>query len=105
MHGRQFNCRRCQPMPVQSPAQESVAAELAKLLTCSIQDLRDRWRNLFKSKPSKAFGFDLLRRTIAQRLQEKCLRQIIHDNAARAQSDHRASGKISDSPTEDADPH
>jgi hypothetical protein len=63
-------------MSNQSPAQEPVAAELAKLPTCSIQDLRNRWRNLFKSKPSKAFGFDLLRRTIAQRLQENAFGKL-----------------------------
>lgn len=57
-------------MPVQSPAQEAVAAELIKLPSCSIHDLRERWRALFRGEPPPAFGLDLLRRSIAQKLQE-----------------------------------
>ena len=57
-------------MPMQSPAQEPVAAELTKLPGCSIHDLRERWRALFRSEPPPAFGPDLLRRSIAQKLQE-----------------------------------
>lgn len=57
-------------MPVQSPAQEAVAAELIKLPSCSIHDLRERWRALFRGEPPHAFGPDLLRRSIAQKLQE-----------------------------------
>jgi hypothetical protein len=57
-------------MPIQSPAQESVAAELTKLTGYSIHDLRERWRVLFCHEPPPAFGPDLLRRSIAQKLQE-----------------------------------
>ena len=57
-------------MPVQSPAQEAVVAELTKLPGCSIKELRERWRTLFRSAPPPAFGPDLLRRSIAHRLQE-----------------------------------
>ena len=57
-------------MSTQSPAQEPVAAELAKLPGCSIHALRERWRGLFRHEPPPAFGPDLLRRSIAQKLQE-----------------------------------
>jgi hypothetical protein len=36
-----------------------------------IADLRKRYRELFRAEPPKAFGPDLLRRSIAQRIQEK----------------------------------
>jgi len=61
---------RCQFMPIENPTQEPVAAELAKLHGFSIQALRARWRALFRSDPPPAFGPDLLRRSIAQKLQE-----------------------------------
>jgi len=57
-------------MPIQSPAQEQVAAELTKLPGCLIHELRERWRALFRGEPPPAFGPDLLRRSIAQKLQE-----------------------------------
>lgn len=57
-------------MPIQSPAQEPVAAELTKLAGCSIHDLRTRWHTLFRNEPPSAFGPDLLRRSIAHKLQE-----------------------------------
>ena len=57
-------------MPMQSPAQEAVDAELSTLPGCSIHALRERWRALFRANPPAAFGPDLLRRSIAHRLQE-----------------------------------
>ena len=57
-------------MPMQSPAQEAGRTELATLPGCSIHALRDRWRGMFRSEPPPAFGPDLLRRSIAQKLQE-----------------------------------
>ena len=36
-----------------------------------IVELRALWRAKFKSDPPKAFGPDLLRRSIAQKVQEK----------------------------------
>jgi hypothetical protein len=57
-------------MPLQTPTQEPVAAALAILPGCSIHELRARWRALFRSEPPPAFGPDLLRRSIAQKLQE-----------------------------------
>lgn len=48
-----------------------VKAELDRLPTTSIADLRKRYRELFRAEPPKAFGPDLLRRGIAHRIQEK----------------------------------
>lgn len=47
-----------------------VEAELERLPTARIADLRTRYRELFRIEPPKAFGPDLLRRSIAYRIQE-----------------------------------
>ena len=57
-------------MPMQNGALEATTTELATLAGCSIHALRDRWHSIFRSKPPPAFGPDLLRRSIAQKLQE-----------------------------------
>jgi len=49
----------------------TVEAELDRLPTTPIADLRKRYRELFRREPPKAFGPDLLRRSIAQRIQER----------------------------------
>jgi hypothetical protein len=49
----------------------TVEAELDLLPTMPIVDLRIRYRELFRAEPPKAFGPDLLRRSIAHRIQEK----------------------------------
>src|SRR6185437_9178642 len=48
----------------------SVGAELERLRSMPIVELRALWRAKFKSEPPKAFGPDLLRRSIAYRIQE-----------------------------------
>ena len=48
-----------------------VEAELERLPAIPIVELRKRYRELFKAEPPKAFGPDLLRRSIAHRIQEK----------------------------------
>ncbi len=53
------------------PADPAVEAELDRLSTTPIADLRNRYRELFWAEPPKAFGPDLLRRSIAHRIQEK----------------------------------
>ena len=53
------------------PAEPAVEAELDRLPTIPIADLRKRYRELFRTEPPKAFGPDLLRRSIAHRIQEK----------------------------------
>lgn len=52
-------------------AADPVVEELDRLLTASIADLRERYLELFRTDPPKAFGPDLLRRSIAHRIQEK----------------------------------
>jgi hypothetical protein len=47
-----------------------VEVELERLPQMPIAPLRDRYRDLFKAEPPKAFGPDLLRRSIAYRIQE-----------------------------------
>jgi hypothetical protein len=57
-----------------APAQStdpSVEAELDRLATMPIVELRLRYRELFRTDPPKAFGPDLLRRSIGHRIQEK----------------------------------
>ena len=49
----------------------AVEAELDRLPTAIIADLRTRYRELFRAEPPKAFGPDLLRRSIAQHIQQK----------------------------------
>ncbi|WP_398469805.1 DUF2924 domain-containing protein [Tardiphaga sp.] len=48
-----------------------VEAELERLPTTPIVQLRLRYRALFRAEPPTAFGPDLLRRSIAYRIQEK----------------------------------
>ncbi|MCV5754119.1 DUF2924 domain-containing protein, partial [Escherichia coli] len=48
-----------------------VEAELGQLGSMPIAALRARYRQLFRSDPPPAFGPDLLRRSIAQQIQEK----------------------------------
>jgi hypothetical protein len=47
-----------------------VENELDRLPKMPIADLRNRYRELFRTKPPSAFGPDLLRRSIAHRIQE-----------------------------------
>jgi Protein of unknown function (DUF2924) len=49
----------------------AVEAELDRLPAMRIVDLRNRYRELFRAQPPKAFGPDLLRRSIAYRIQER----------------------------------
>jgi hypothetical protein len=49
----------------------TVEAELDRLPDTPIVELRRRYRELFRTEPPKAFGPDLLRRSIAHRMQEK----------------------------------
>jgi hypothetical protein len=49
----------------------AVETELNRLPNKPIVELRSRYRELFRTEPPKAFGPDLLRRSIAHRIQEK----------------------------------
>ena len=53
------------------PVDPAVEADLDRLPTMPIAELRKRYRELFRTEPPKAFGPDLLRRSIANRIQEK----------------------------------
>jgi hypothetical protein len=59
------------PQQSRETADPAVEAELKRLPTAPIADLRKRYRELFRAEPPKAFGPDLLRRSIAHRIQEK----------------------------------
>ena len=59
------------PRQLRAAADPAVEAELGRLPTTPIPDLRKRYRELFRIEPPKAFGPDLLRRSIAQRVQER----------------------------------
>ena len=48
-----------------------VESELDQLPNMRIVDLRSRYRELFRTEPPRAFGPDLLRRSIAHRIQER----------------------------------
>jgi len=54
-----------------APTDPAVEAELDRLAVMPIVQLRTRYRELFRRDPPEAFGPDLLRRSIAHRIQEK----------------------------------
>lgn len=58
-----------------------VESELAKLPMMPIANLRMRYRELFRADPPKAFGPDLLRRSIAQRIQERAYGGLSKDSS------------------------
>lgn len=73
-------------------ANDDVEAEVNRLSTMPIAEIRARWRATFKSEPPKAFGPDLLRRSLAHKLQEdaygglapttrKLLKQLVAQSA------------------------
>ncbi len=59
-----------QTAPAQ-PTDPAVEDELDRLAVMPIAQLRVRYREVFRTDPPKAFGPDLLRRSIAHRIQEK----------------------------------
>lgn len=58
-------------VPALEKVDPAVEAELDRLPRMRIVDLRARYRELFRAEPPKAFGPDLLRRSIAHRIQER----------------------------------
>ena len=56
--------------PTPDDLRTGVEGELDWLRRVPIVELRARWRAAFKSEPPKAFGPDLLRRSIAYKIQE-----------------------------------
>jgi hypothetical protein len=59
------------PYSQSRPADPAVEAELGVLAVMPIVQLRLTWAKLFRKDPPKSFGPDLLRRSIAHRIQEK----------------------------------
>jgi Protein of unknown function (DUF2924) len=53
------------------PTDPAVEEDLDRLAVMPIAQLRVRYREVFRTDPPKAFGPDLLRRSIAHRIQEK----------------------------------
>ncbi|MEA2895975.1 MAG: hypothetical protein QOJ84_1590 [Bradyrhizobium sp.] len=60
-----------QQTPTPKSADPAVEAELDRLAVMPIAQLRVRYREVFRADPPKAFGPDLLRRSVAHRIQEK----------------------------------
>lgn len=76
-------------------------AELAKLRKLSRQQLKERWRDLYRVAPPIAFTSDLMARGIAWRLQERALgglpddlRKLIGNPGADKQSPPRRSALL-----------
>ena len=59
------------PGAVDWAADPEVETQLERLPKMPIAELRSRYRELFRTEPPKAFGPDLLRRSIAHRIQER----------------------------------
>jgi hypothetical protein len=57
-------------MPAERPTPDEIARELALLAQSPIAVLRAHWRGEFRSEPPPPFGPDLLRRSLAYKLQE-----------------------------------
>jgi hypothetical protein len=66
-----------QNAPAQS-ADPAVEGELDRLATMPIAQLRVRYREVFRNDPPTAFGPDLLRRSVAYRIQEKAYGGLSH---------------------------
>jgi hypothetical protein len=60
-----------QPCPPAISTDPAVEAELDRLTVMPIAQLRVRYRDVFRADPPKAFGPDLLRRSVGHRIQEK----------------------------------
>jgi hypothetical protein len=68
---RQGGCRLVKSRPGPIEADPAVEAELDRLPTAPIFELRERYRELLRTEPPKAFGPDLLRRSIAHAVSAK----------------------------------
>lgn len=58
-------------MPKTTDENAEIERDLAAISQSPIQQLRQRWQDVLGTEPPPAFGPDLLRRSIAQRLQEQ----------------------------------
>jgi Protein of unknown function (DUF2924) len=69
-----------QPSPSGEPDNPVIRQELGRLAVMPVAQLRIRYRELFRTDPPKAFGPDLLRRSIAHRIQEKAYGGLSRSN-------------------------
>jgi hypothetical protein len=67
-----------QQMAASPPTDPAVEDELGRLGVMPIAQMRVRYREVFRTDPPKAFGPDLLRRSIAHRIQEKAYGGLSH---------------------------
>ena len=51
-------------------ADPAVEADVSRIQSMNIGQLREMWRSKFRNEPPKAFGPDLLRRSLAHKIQE-----------------------------------
>lgn len=81
-------------MALLKPTDEMVEAEVQRLSIMPLAELRLCWRSTFKVDPPKAFGPDLIRRSLVQKIQEdaygalpaasaKLLNQLVAQNTKR----------------------
>jgi hypothetical protein len=70
-----------------------LTAEIASLRELSRQQLKDRWRGLYRTAPPIAFTPDLLARGIAWRLQEKVLGRLSEETRRLLQAGQSGSGR------------
>jgi hypothetical protein len=59
------------PLPLHLTPIPEIEAEIDSLKDAPVAVLREHWKRFFDGQPPRAFGPDLLRRSIAQRLQER----------------------------------
>jgi hypothetical protein len=83
-------------MPAEDPAPGAIARELAQLAQSPIAVLRARWRGEFRSDPPTAFGPDLLRRSLAYKLQEDAFGKL---SAATKRELDRLAAQVEKNPT------
>ena len=58
-------------MPNSIKQSTDIEEDIVELSRAPIDQLRQRWRTVFRREPPSAFGPDLLRRSIAQKIQEQ----------------------------------
>jgi hypothetical protein len=83
-------------MPAEDPISDHITRELAQLAQSPIAVLRARWRGEFRSDPPPAFGPDLLRRSLAYKLQEDAFGKM---SAATKRELDRLAAQVEKNPT------
>ena len=83
-------------MPAEDPAPGAIARELAQLAQSPIAVLRARWRGEFRTESPPAYGPDLLRRSLAYKLQEDAFGKL---SAATKRELDRLAAQVEKNPT------